>query len=77
MDDFDFEEDDHVLVRIRERGDSGRLRAKFIGRVDSIMENDLTGDTVKVTPPWNRIGTIHLKSYEAEFERVDPDEVTF
>lgn len=78
-DDFDFEEDDYVLVRIRENGDSGPIRAKFVARCVGFRESNHVGsDFVKLAPPWDRIGDLTLKPHYADFERVDdPGEVNF
>lgn len=78
-DDFDFEEGDYVLLRIREHGNSGPLRGKFIAECVGFRETETLGsDYANFEPPWDRIADLTLKPYDAEFEQVDdPDEVNF
>lgn len=78
-DDFEFEEGDSVLIRIREHGDSGHLRAKVIAECVGFRESEYPGsDFAKFEPPWDRIADLALKPYDAEFEYVeDVGEVNF
>lgn len=70
---------DTVLVRVRENGNRGNLRAKFVARVVGFGGAIGPGSNfVELDPPWDAVGTIRLKPSEAEFERVeDPSEVRF
>jgi hypothetical protein len=72
-DDFDFEEGDTVLVRVRQHGTSGRIQAKFVAEVQGFDGGIGPGsDYVSLEPPWDDLTGIRLHSYEAEFEVV-PD----
>lgn len=72
-DDFDFEEGDTVLVRVRQHGDSGRIQAKFVAEVDGFDSgfDQTSSDLAKFDPPWSMLGMVNLRCYEAEFEVVD------
>lgn len=71
-DDFDFEEGDTVLVRVREHGNSGNLQGKFVATVNGFDSGIGPGsDFVSLSPPWDDISDIRLHSYEAEFEPID------
>lgn len=75
---FDFEVGDVVVVRIREHAESGHLRAKFVAEVERIHTQALTSESVVLNPPWDALGGIQLKYYEAEFEVVESkDAVSF
>jgi hypothetical protein len=71
-DDFDFEPDDRVLVRVRENGTSGNILAKFEADVDRFESTTPTGsDVVRLDPPWRSTSGVRLWPYEAEFEVLD------
>lgn len=73
-DNFEFEAGDTVLVRVRERGSSGKLQGKFIADVNGFDGALGPGSLYAVlSPPWNNISNIRLHSYEAEFEVIDRD----
>lgn len=76
---FDFEKGDWVLIRVRENGTSGAIRAKFVAKCEDIRAPDgVVSPLARFTPPWDRIADLTLREYEAEFEQVDgPDEVNF
>jgi hypothetical protein len=77
-DDFEFDEGDTVLVRVRERGTSGKLQAKFVAEVVDFGGSIGPGsEYATLDPPWKSIGYIKLHSYEAEFEVVNDDEGHF
>lgn len=68
--DFDFVEGDEVLVRVRERGDTGNI----VGKFESVCRGFYQGppgpgsESARLEPPWDQMGPILLKPYEAEFE---------
>ena len=67
---FGFEKGDHVLVRHRENGDSGRILAKFEGTVAGFSDSvSLTSPKVLVTLPWGE--NVRLRPYQAEFEVIE------
>ena len=71
---------DTVIVRIREHGETGRIRAKFVATVEEVRSrHELLSDMVVLDPPWS-VGPsgFRLKTAAAEFEVVDDaSEVTF
>lgn len=72
---FGFEIGDRVLVRVREHGNSGNIKAKFEADVDDIREGVAgSSPTAVLNPPWDSIGGVSLRPYEAEFEVLDDDE---
>ena len=73
---FPFEEGDRVLVRVRENGKSGRMVAKFVADCEEIRSRAPGMSLVaELNPPWTQIGTVDLHPYEAEFEKIEQDEV--
>lgn len=75
--DFDFEQGDHVVVRVRENKTSGSLRVKFVAKCTDISTDSLGGGTARFKLP-GTMNSVSYKDYEAEFERVDaPNEVNF
>ncbi|QPL12258.1 hypothetical protein HrrHc1_185 [Halorubrum phage Hardycor1] len=83
-DEFEFEADDAVLVRIRENRTSGPLRAKFLARCVGFDgpqgPHTFGGVKAVLAPAWTNsaTGRLSFRYYEAEFEQVDdPDEVRF
>lgn len=74
-DDFDFETGDRVLVRVRENGDSGTIKGKFEATVDGFKQGatPVSSDLVVLDPPWESIGGVKLRYYEAEFEVLDAE----
>ncbi|WP_254810699.1 hypothetical protein [Natronosalvus amylolyticus] len=72
---FDFETGDRVLVRVRENGTSGPIKAKFEATVTRIREGVMgSSPTAYFDPPWDSIGGVSLRPYEAEFEVIQDDE---
>lgn len=75
--DFDFEEGDHVVVRVRENKTSGSLRMKFVAKCTDISTDSIGGGTARFKLP-GTMNSVSYKQYEAEFEKVDsPNEVHF
>lgn len=72
---FDFEEGDRVLVRVREHGDSGNIKAKFEATVEGFQSgvSSVSSDWAVFDPPWESIGGVKLRPYEAEFEVLDDE----
>jgi len=69
---FDFEQGDTVLVRVRQHGDSGRIQAKFVAECTGFRSNRPVGSAqAQFDPPWDQIGTVDLRYYEAEYEVVE------
>lgn len=68
--DFDIQKGDEVIVRAREHGTSGNIRAKIHGQVLGfhITPGPLS-DTVSITAPWD--DTVHLQKNDAEYEVKD------
>lgn len=78
-DDFAVEKGDRVLVRVRERGTSGRAQGKFVGAVTGFRTGvSLTPDKIEIEPPWDGATTsnVALRPTDAEIEKVD-GEVNF
>lgn len=78
-DDFDFEVGDRVLVRVREHGQSGRMKGKFVGVVDGFRGGvSLTPDKIVIDPPWggSASSSVVLSPHDAELETVS-GEVSF
>lgn len=76
-DTFPFTEGDTVLVRVREHGTSGPLRAKFVAECVDIGTAAFTV-SARFDLPFGTMNTVTLRPYEAEFETVAaPSEVTF
>lgn len=75
MSGFDFEEDDTVLVRIRENGTSGAVVAKFVAECVDVQDSGpVLPPTAKFDAPWGNITDwVRLKPGDAEFERAEPD----
>lgn len=73
---FDFEEGDRVLVRVREHGNSGNIKGKFEADVDEIRDGltPCSSPTGVFDPPWDSIGGVKLRPYDAEFEVLDDAE---
>lgn len=67
---FPFEVGDTVLVRVRERGDSGRIVAKFEGVCHSFSEGVGRSAFANISLPWGLNNRVSLRYYEAEFEVV-------
>lgn len=68
---FAFERGDHVLVRVREDGDSGSIIAKFEAPCEGIY-TDRPGSTyARFDVEWGRGASIRLRPYEAEFEVIE------
>lgn len=71
-DDFGFERGDRVRVRVRENGTTGNIVAKFDADVRGFRSGvGPSSDHVCLDPPWDSIGGVSLRSYEAEFEVLD------
>ena len=72
--DFDFEEGDKVVIRIRQ---DGKLRAKFVAVCEQIyVTNGHISDKARFNVPWS--GNVRLRANEADFEVVDTfDKVNF
>lgn len=69
-DDFDFEEGDTVLVRVRDHDDG--MVAKFVSECTNIEgENRMTGTRARFEFPAGTMNSITLATYEAEFEVVE------
>jgi len=73
---FDFEAGDRVLVRVREHGDSGTIEGKFEATVDGFDSgmSSVSSDRAVFDPPWESMGGVKLRYYEAEFEVLDDAE---
>lgn len=67
-DEFEFGVGDTVLVRHRENGTSGKIKAKFEATVERFgnADNDLVGTFAVLRLPFDQ--TVNLRYYEAEFE---------
>lgn len=69
---FEFEKRDTVLVRVRQHGDSGRIQAKFVAECTGFQTQFTVGAAkAQFDAPWDQIGTVDLRYYEAEFEVVE------
>lgn len=69
-DEFDFDEDDIVIVRVRKYGTSGPIRAKLVGAVIEFIDHPgLLSDRVVIQSPWDK--RLKFNSHEADFEVVD------
>ena len=74
---FDFEAGDAVAIRIR-TGDSNTLTGKFAATCTETTHEEFGGDTAHFDLEVGTMNTIKLRSYEAEFERLDSlDDVQF
>ena len=73
MSGFDFEADDTVLVKVRENGTSGKLKAKFVAECVDVMDSGpVLPPTAKFDVPWgNSTDWVRLRPGDAEFERVE------
>lgn len=75
--DFDFDEGDTMLVRVREHNTGGDLVAKFVAKCTKI-EKYPTGRVQATFDLPGLMNTVSYAAYEAEFERVeDQSEVNF
>jgi len=81
---FGFEQDDTVLVTVREDGMTGPIQGKFIAHVVGFTgpqnPEEFGSTRVVLSPAWSDSVSagISLKFYEAGFEVVDDvDEVSF
>lgn len=74
-DDFEFEAGDRVLVRVREHGNSGNIKGKFEATVKGFESgvSAVSSDWAVFDPPWDSIGGVKLRYYEADFEVLDDD----
>lgn len=70
--DFDFEEGDTVLVRVRENGTSGNIVAKFTAECEKI-DSYPTGRTQATFQLPGLMNSVCYAPHEAEFEVVDDD----
>jgi hypothetical protein len=70
MTEFDFDEGDTVLVRVRENGTSGKIVAKFEATCSRISERDGVGPSpsARFELPFGTMNAVTLRPYEAEFE---------
>ena len=70
--DWDIDQGDKVLVRVRENGTSSRIVAKFEARVEGFQGSVGPGsEYVRLSPPWNSTTGVKLRNYEAEFEVIE------
>jgi hypothetical protein len=75
---FDVARGDTVLVRVRKHGDSGSLRAKFVGTVEGFQSpHEMLADKVVIDA--EPLGTqLRFANYEVELEQIDAEsEVNF
>lgn len=68
---FPFEVGDTVLVRVRERGDSGSIVAKFEGVCHSFSGGIGGTAFANISLSWGLNNRVSLRYYEAEFEVVE------
>lgn len=74
-DEFPFEEDDEVLVRVRENGTSGTIEAKFEATCENIREEGIgLSPSARLSLDWGLMNSVTLRPYEAEFEVLSDDE---
>ena len=72
---FEFDAEDRVLVRVREHGDSGNIKAKFEADVRGFRQGVLGGmDKVELDPPWESTHGVTLLPYDAEWEVLGGDD---
>lgn len=71
LSEFEFEEGDEVLIRVRENGTSGNIVAKLTGICTSINEGTIPmgSPTARFELPWGFMNSITLRPYDAEFEK--------
>lgn len=78
---FPFEKNDYVLIRVREHGTSGSLRAKLVAQCKRIRESGSPAAPSPVATfdvPFGPFNSITMRPYEGEFEVVDGfDQVSF
>ena len=73
-DEFNLEEGDRVLVKVRENSTSGAIQAKFVAEVLRFNEQKgMRSDQVVLDPPWRTITSVKLREHEAEFEKIPDD----
>ena len=70
---FPFEEDDRVLVRVREHGTTGNIIAKFEATCSRIDEKALGSPTARLRLPFGMLNIVTLRPTEAEFEVLDDE----
>ena len=68
MSSFEYEEGDTLLVRVRE---GGKLVAKFVAEVHSVVDKDTTTHVALVMPFSSDANTAWISPHEAEFEKVE------